>query len=65
MDKTIENILIEFVIKTSDHFNLSYEDALATVTQSKVANEIAAHGNPENRTSEELFAELFDEISKG
>lgn len=65
MDKTIENLLIDFVNKTSEHFKLSFEDALAAVSQSKVANDLAASGNPLNLSAEKLYSELFDEISKG
>ena len=65
MDKIIENLLIDFVKKTSEHFNLDFEDALAAVSQSKVANDLVAYGIPENRTTEELYRVLFNEISKG
>lgn len=65
MDKSIENILAEFVIKASERFNLSFEDALAAVSQTKVANDLVAYGKPNHRTYEELFYDLFDEISKG
>lgn len=65
MDKIIETLLSEFVNKTSERFHLSFEDALAAVSQSRVANDLVAFGNPENRSSEELCDELFDEISKG
>lgn len=61
----IEKLLTEFVIRTAKHFNLSFEDALAAVSQSKVANEVAASGNPENRSVEDLCQELFQDISKG
>lgn len=65
MDKIIENLLNDFVIKTAERFNLSFEDALAAVSQSKVANDLVAFGKPENRTNDELYDQLFDEISKG
>jgi len=65
MDTIIEKLLSELIIKTTDRFNLSFDDALAVVSQSKVANELAAHGNLDNRSFDELCAELFDEISKG
>lgn len=65
MDKIIEDLLFEFVVKASERFNLNYEDALAAVCHSKVANDLAAFGKPENRSNEELCKELFEEISKG
>ena len=61
----IEVLLTDLVIKTSERFNLSFEDALAAVSQSKLANDLAATGNFKNQSSDELYAELFDEISKG
>ncbi len=65
MDKVIENLLIKLVNKTSEHFNLSFEDALAAVSQSKIANDIVSHGLPHNRNDDEISLKLFDEISKG
>lgn len=65
MDKIIEKLLSDFVTKTSQHFNLSFEDALAAVSQSKVANDLVEFGNPGNRSAEEPCQELYDEISKG
>ena len=40
-------------------------DALAAVSQSKIANDLAAYGNRKNQSPSDLYAELFDEISKG
>lgn len=65
MDNIVERILSEFVIKTSEQFKLDFEDALAAVSQSKVANDLVSFGYPENRTTDELLDELFDEISNG
>lgn len=65
MDKIIENLLTEFVTRVSEKFKLDFEDALAAVSQTKIANDLAAKGNHDNRSAEELCAELFDEISKG
>lgn len=65
MDKTIEKLLTDFVTKTSERFNLSFEDALAAVTQSKLANDLVASGYPGNRPLDDLLTQLFDEISKG
>lgn len=65
MDKIIETLLNDFVNKASEQFNLTFEDALAAVSQTKVANNLVAHGKPENRTDKELYQELFEEISKG
>lgn len=65
MNTIIENILTDFVNKTSEHFHLDFEEALAIVSQSKVANDLVAFGNSDNRSVEDLCAELFDEISNG
>lgn len=65
MDKLIENLLTEFVTKAAEKFNLSFEDALAAVSQTKVANDLVAFGKPEDITTEELYYRFFDEISKG
>jgi len=65
MDIIIENLLTDLVIRTSNHFKLSFDDALEAVSQSKVANDLVAFGGSANRSSDELCTELFDEISKG
>lgn len=65
MDKIIEDLLADFVIKSSQRFKLSFEDALAAVSQSKVANNLVEFGKPNNCSNEDLYQELFDEISKG
>lgn len=65
MDKIIENLLNEFVKKTAIRFNISFEDALAAVSQSKVANDLVALGKPAYRNSDDLCNELFEEISRG
>lgn len=65
MDKIIEELLTDFVIKTSERFNLSFEDALAAVSQSKVANDIVATGIPDSRSQEDLCNELLNEVSIG
>lgn len=40
MDKLIENLLTEFVTRAEEKFNLSFEDALAAASQTKVANNL-------------------------
>lgn len=65
MDKIIENLLDIFVKKTAVRFNLSFEDALAAVSQSKVANDLVASGMPSDRNPDDLCNELFEEISRG
>ncbi len=64
-DKNIESLLILLVNRASEHFDLNFEDALAAVSQSKLANDLVAHGNPDNLSSDDLCNALFDEISKG
>lgn len=65
MDKIIENLLTEFVLRASERFNLSFEDALAAVCQTKVANELVKSGRPENKSDDDLYRELLHEISMG
>lgn len=65
MDKIIESLLTELVIRTSEHFGLSFDDALAAVSQSKIANDLVAFGNTDNRSAEDLCIELLNEIANG
>lgn len=65
MDKKVENLLSEFVIRAAERFDLSFEDALAAVCRSKVANDIVATNHDDNRCTEDLCSDLFEEISKG
>lgn len=65
MENLIEDLLIDFVNNTSEHFNLDFEDALAAVSQTKVANNLVDHGIPDNKSTDELLSDLFDEIAKG
>ncbi len=62
-DMPIEKLLGELVVNVAEHFNLSGEDALAAVALSKLANELAEHGNVQNLTLEELSEQLYKEIS--
>lgn len=65
MQDKIENILVEMVNRASERFNLGFEDALAAVCHSKVANDLASNGNLRHRSIDALCSELFDAISKG
>lgn len=65
METIIEKTLTNLVLKTSEHFNLSFEDALEAVSQSKVANDLVEFGDIGNRTPDELCQDLFYEVSKG
>ncbi len=60
----IDKLLGELVVNVAEHFNLSGEDALAAVALSKLANELAEHGNVHNLTLEELSEQLYKEISR-
>lgn len=63
MKASIENILSELVNNVAKHFNLDFQDALAAVAQSDLANELCLNGNDQNRSIEELCAKLYDEIA--
>lgn len=65
MEKSIEKILSQLVNRTANHFNLGNDEALAIVAQSRLANELTAHGNIRNLVMEDMCAELFEEIAKG
>lgn len=60
---SIDKLLEMLMINVQDHFNLSGEDALAAVAQSKLANELAECGNVHNLTIEELSEKLYREIA--
>lgn len=65
MDKNIESILVKFVNEVRRHFNLDFVDALAAVSESKVANRIVSTGDLEGHSPEKLCEQLFEEIASG
>lgn len=65
MDKLIENLLSEMIVRAADHFNLDKQEAMALVAQSRVANELCTNCNVKNIAIEDICQTLFDEISKG
>lgn len=65
METNIEKILSELLIRVKEHFNLSGGDALASVAESHLANELSEKGNVKNLTIDELSQKLFLEIARG
>lgn len=65
MEKEIVKILSELAVKVSEYFHLDSLDALAAVSQSRLANELSSVGNVRNLTMDELCKELYNEISMG
>ncbi len=65
METNIEKILSELLIRVKEHFNLSAGDALASVAESHLANELSEKGNIRNLSIDELSSQLFLEIARG
>ncbi len=65
MDRTIETLLTNLVIRVARHFNLDQIDAIAAVAQSRVANDLSENGNPDNLTIDQLCDKVYGEIANG
>lgn len=64
MNTSIEDILSQLVIRTAEHFNLSADEGIAAVVQSRIANEISAGKNIDCDFAD-LCESLYNEIAQG
>lgn len=65
METNIDKILTELLVRVKEHFNLSSSDALASVAESPLANELSKKGNIWKMSIDELSQRLFLEIARG
>lgn len=63
MDKEISDLIIQLTEAVAEKFKLEPQEALAVTSSTKIANDLAMHGNTDGLSFEALKDAIFVEIA--